>query len=181
LDFFRYILTPFCVSTELKRVHIILINYISAFYPLCLICITWIIIKLHFYNIKPVVWLWSKLRKCSCVRNRSISRGNSLIDVFATFFLLLYTKLVYTSSRILFPLNEMAYRNDTLSNTRRFARADARLEYFGKEHALYALTSIIIMPFIIAPPVFLIVYPIKVFRSLLFKCHLSSLFLFLFI
>ena len=174
LDFFRYILPPFCVSSELKRVHIVLIDYISAFYPLCLICITWIIIELHFHNIKPVVWLWSKISKCSCIRNRSIRQRNSLIDVFATFFLLSYTKLVYTSSRILFPLNVMAYTNNTLSNTRRFAEADARIEYFGKEHALYALIAILIIPFIIAPPVFLIVYPIKVVRSLLFKCRLST-------
>ena len=174
LDFFRYILPPFCVSTELKHIHIILIDCISAFYPLCLICITWIIIKLHFHNIKPVVWLWSKISKCSCIRNRSIRQRNSLIDVFATFFLLSYTKLVYTSSRILFPLNAMVYRNNTLSNTHRFAEADARIEYFGKEHALYALITILIIPFIIAPPVFLILYPIKLFRSLLFKCHLST-------
>ena len=178
LDFFRYILPPFCVSTELKQIHIILIDCISAFYPLCLIGITWIIIKLHFHNIKPVVWLWSKIfikiSKCSCIRNRSIRQKNSLIDVFATFLLLSYTKLVYTSSRILLPLNAMAYTNNTLSDTRRFAEADARIEYFGKEHALYALIAILIIPFIIAPPVFLIVYPIKVFRLFLFKCHLST-------
>ena len=64
----------------------------------------------------------------------------------------------------------MAYTNNTIiSNTHRFAEADARIDYFGKEHALYALISISIIPFIIAPP-----YPIKVFRLLLFKCHLST-------
>ena len=40
LDFFRYILPPFCVSTELKQIHIVLIDYISAFYPLYVSCIT---------------------------------------------------------------------------------------------------------------------------------------------
>ena len=174
LDFFRYIFPPFCVSPELKQIHIELIQYTSVFYPLCLICITWIVIRLHFHNFQPVVWLWSKLSKYSCMRDCSLGRNNSLIDVFATFFLLSYTKLAYTSSRILSPLIAVAYRNSTLSNTYRFAIADARIEYFGKEHALYALISILIIPFIIVPPVFLILYPIKLFRSLLFKCRLST-------
>ena len=174
LDFFRHILPPFCVSPDLRHIHVVLIDYISAFYPLCLICITWIVLKLHFYNFKPVVWLWSKLSKCSCTRDRSVSQSNSLIDVFATFFLLSYTKLVYTSSRILSPLNAVMYRNNSLSNTHRFAEADAGIEYFSQEHALYALISILVIPFIIVPPIFLILYPIKAFRSLLFKCHLST-------
>ena len=174
LDFFRYILPSFCVSPELKQVHITLINYILAIYPLCLICITWVVIKLHFYNFKPIVFLWSKLSKCSCVQDRGFSQNNSLIDVFATFFLLSYTKLVHTSSWILSPLNAVAYRNSTLSNTYRFTEADARIEYFGKEHALYALISLLLIPIIIMPPVFLILYPMKVFRLLLFKCRLST-------
>ena len=163
LDFFRHIFPPFCVSPELKQIHVVVIDYISALYPLCLICATWIVIKLHFLNFKPVVWLWSKLSKRSCIQDRSIGQRNSLIDVFATFFLLSYTKLAYTSSRVLSPLDAMAYRNNSLSTTRQFAEADARIEYFGKEHAIYALISIIIVPFIIVPPIFLILYPIRCF------------------
>ena len=175
LDIFRYIFPPFCVSPELKHIHIFLITYVSAFYPILLISITWLFIKLHFYNFRPVVWLWSKLNKCSCIRDRNFSQSNSLIDVFTTFFLLSYTKLVTTSSTILSPLNVMMYRNNTLSNTHRFAQADARIDYFSKEHALYALISIFIVLFIIVPPVLLLLlYPIKVFRLFLFKCHLST-------
>ena len=175
LDFFRYILPPLCISPDLKHIHIILMDYVSAFYPLYLICITWIVIKLHFHNFKPVVWLWSKLSKCSFIRDRSVGQTNSLIDVFTAFFLLSYSKLVYTSIRILSPLNALVYRNNTLSNTYQLAEADASIEYFGVEHALYALISILIVLLIIIPPVLLLIlYPIKVFRSLLFKCHLST-------
>ena len=174
LDFFRYILPPFCVSPVLEQMHVELINYISAFYPLCLICITWIAIRLHFHNFKPVVWLWSKLSKFFCISDRSFSRSNSLVDVFATFFLLSYTKLVYISSRILSPLSAVVYSDNTVSTIHQFAEADAGIEYFGKEHALYALISICILPFIIVPPIFLILYPIKAFRLLLFKFHFST-------
>ena len=175
LDFFRYILPPFCVTPQLKNIHIVLINYVSAFYSLCLICITWIVIKLHFYNFKPVVWLWSKLSKCSCIRDRSVRQSNSLIDVFTTFFLLSYTQLVHISANILATLNVVMYTNNTLSITHQLPEADARIKYFSKDHAPYAAVSIFIIMLIAVPPVLLLIlYPIKTFRLLLFKCHIST-------
>ena len=176
LDFFRYILPPFCVSSTLKNVHIMAIDSLSAFYPLCLIFITWIIVKLHYYNFKPVVWLWSKLRECSCMHTQDHSQrqSNSLIDVFATFVLLSFSKLVYTSTTLLVPLKAMVYVNNSLSQSYHLAK-DPRIEYFGNEHRIYALISIFIILFIILPPVvLLILYPIKAFRLLLFKCCLST-------
>ena len=40
LDFFKYILPPFCLSSHLKQTHIALFGYISVVYPLCLIITT---------------------------------------------------------------------------------------------------------------------------------------------
>ena len=79
LDFFRYVLPPFCVSPKLKLIHIILLYYISAFYPLCLICITWFCIKIYSCNFKPIICLWSRLCfKCT----KSLDYSNSLINAF---------------------------------------------------------------------------------------------------
>ena len=180
LDFLCYILPPFCVSESLKNIHIMVIDYVSAFFPLCLIFITWIAIKLHYYNFKPIVWLWSKVQKCTCTRaqdhSHEISRSNSLLDVFTTFFLLSFSKLVYTSTRILLPLKTMVYVNETIGVSSSYLLSeDPRIEYFVKEHLIYALISIFIVLLLILPPVvLLILYPIKVFRLLLFKCHLST-------
>ena len=178
LDFFHYILPPFCVSSKLKNIHIIFIGYVSAFYPLCLICITWMIVKLHYYNFKPVVWLWSKIRKCSFVhiiQDHHLNRSNSLIDAFTTFFLLSFSKLVYTSAKILTPLKAVVYMNNTTSHNHRLAE-DPRIDYFrSNEHLIYALISIFIVLLMILPPVVLLsLYPIKAFRLLLFKCRFST-------
>ena len=54
LDFFRYIVPPFCVTPNLKSIHILILHYISAFYPLLLIALTWICIELHSHNYKPL-------------------------------------------------------------------------------------------------------------------------------
>ena len=176
LDFFRFILPPFCVSPALRNIHIIAIDYVSAFYPLCLIFSTWIVIKLHYYNFKPVVWLWDKLSNMCTHNHNHIIQNNSLIDVFATFVLLSYSKLVNTSTGILLPLKAMVYVNKTLDQSHNnHLSKDPQLNYFEGEHLPYALISIFIVILMIVPPMLLLIlYPIKVFRLLLFKCHLST-------
>ena len=66
LDFVRYILPPFCISPHFKQLHIISLFYISAFYPLILIGLTWACIEIHSRNFKPFVWLWNKARVIYC-------------------------------------------------------------------------------------------------------------------
>lgn len=89
LDFLRYILPPFCVSPMIKIIHITFLYYISAFYPLCLICITWLYIKLYSLNFKATVCTWRKVKHLRCCRkfNTSQDYNNSLINAFASSFL----------------------------------------------------------------------------------------------
>ena len=175
LDFFRYILPPFCASPNVKLIHITFLNYTSAFYPLCLICITWICIELHFRHFKPIVWVWSKLtRCCSKYFNTPLDYSNSLVHVFATFFSSLnYAKLVFTSFILLKTTSVLIMSNSSLC-THQLAEADPSIGYFSKEHLPFATVSIFILLFVVLPPTLLLtLYPIKVFRSLLFKFHLS--------
>lgn len=58
LDFFCYIIPPFCISPHLKLLHIFFLYYISTFYPLCLISI-----QLHSRNFKVLIWLWHRTKK----------------------------------------------------------------------------------------------------------------------
>ena len=84
LDFFYYILPPFCVSQNLKNIHILFFNYFTSFYTFGLIVITWVCISLYSRNCRPLVCLWLKLRKCPIsVRQQDSSR--TVIDVFSTF------------------------------------------------------------------------------------------------
>jgi hypothetical protein len=97
LDFFRYLIPPFCISLDLKLIHIFSLYYISAFYPLVLIGITWVCIELHSRNFKPLTWIWGRIKKCCYCKRRQVDSKSTIIDVFATFFLLSYTKLLFTS------------------------------------------------------------------------------------
>ena len=169
LDFFRYILPPLCLSPKLKLIHITFLYYTSAFYPLFLISITWICIQLHSHNVKPIVWFWSKLNWC-CFKLTKVHLdcSNSLTNAFATFFLLSYAKVVFISSRMLDASKVMHLKNYSVHTF--LTAKDPSLGYFSTKHLPYIAASIIIFLLAILPlSVLLMLYPVKCFRSLLFK------------
>ena len=97
LDFFKYILPPFCLSTHLKQTHIALFGYISVVCPLCLITITLVCVELHGRNFQPIMWFWRPLHKVFVKIRKDWDVKSDMIDVFATFLLLSCSKLMYQS------------------------------------------------------------------------------------
>ena len=96
LDFFCYdLLPPFCISSRLKPIHIAFFGYISVLYPVLLIFLTWLCVKLHGYNFRPIVCLWRPFHRCFVKLRRGWDNTNDIIDVFTTFFLLSYLKFLY--------------------------------------------------------------------------------------
>lgn len=172
LDFFHFIIPPLCISPNLKAIHITFLNYISAFYPLFLIAISWICILLYSKNFKPIVWIWRTLNRYFYKGQESAS--NTMIDVFATFFLLSYAKITFACFRTL------SY--GTVINAYNFSsqqiytmKADPSVLYFSNEHLPFAVVSIFVLLLAVLPiPLFLTFYPVRVIRLLLFKCHISS-------
>ena len=55
LPFFRFVIPPFCVNSNIKIVHALALEYVVAFYPIFLISPTYVCIKLHDNNFRPVV------------------------------------------------------------------------------------------------------------------------------
>ena len=177
LDFFRFIIPPFCVSPHIKPIHITFLYFISAIYPLCLIIMSWICIHLYSRNFKPIVWLWNKLiRRLHQCFNMKWDATNKIIDAFATLFLLSYAKFVYCSLRtlnyygIIFNLNMNLSLHQTL-----YVKPDPSMKYFGKEHLPFVITSMFIFLFVVLPiPLLLALYPIGSVRAILFKFPIGS-------
>ena len=93
LDFFHYVLPPFCISSQLRPIHIFFLGYILAFYPFLLILLTWLCVELHGRNFRPIVCLWRSLNRCFVFLRRDWNTKSDLFDVFASFFLLSYSKI----------------------------------------------------------------------------------------
>jgi len=171
LDFFGLLIPPFCVSQELKNIHVLALQYVSAFYPLLLIALTYICVELHGRNFRPIVWLWKPFHRCCVNVTRRWDTKASLIDVFATFLVLSYSKLLFVS---LYLLNDAVIYNaddEHVSGISYVLKVDATVHYLSGEHLPFAITAILILVLVLLLPLLLIFYPCKIFNRRLNCCQ----------
>ena len=170
LEFFHYFVPPFCVSENIRNVHMLMLHYIPAIYPLCLIAITYVCIKLHDRNFRPIVWLWRPFHKCFTRARRSWDSQASIVDVFATFLLLSYSKFLFVS---LYLLHGTTIHNSYGVAESKVLYIDVNIKYFSKEHLPYAVAAILILTiFTLSPALLLLCYPTKLFRKCTSYCRL---------
>ena len=183
LRFFRYLMPTFCISSTLKPIHIALLGYISVFYPLCLIIFTWACVELHGFNFRPIVWLWKPFHRCLVHLRRGWNTKNDIIDVFASFFLLSFTKCLY---QVLLFMTNQPILHTTLQDIRLGSslvlNVDMNVTYGSKEHLIFAIPAILVSCiFNLLPTLLLLFYPFRLFRACLSKCKLNSLALYTFV
>ena len=174
LEFIQYLVPSFCVGN--KHMFTFILEYLLAFYPLCLIILTWICIELHGRNFRPLVWLWRPLHKCFVQLRRKWDTTNDLIDVFASFLLLSYTNIVY-QSLLFIDCQKIVYTHD-------FSKVNSRFVMFfdwngtcgSIKHITIIIPAIIIICiFNLLPALLLVLYPIRAFRACLTKCRLNGI------
>ena len=177
LRFFHFLVPPFCISSNLKPFHIILLGYISIFYPLCLIILTWICIELHGRNFRLLVWLWRLFQACLVRLRGRWNRKNDIIDVFSSFFLLSFSMVMYQT--FLFAsyqiIEDKCYDNKLHGYTY-VTNADLTVVFGSPGHLAYLIPSLLIC-FVLAvlPTLILLLYPFKLFRRCLSLCRLDGL------
>ena len=175
LDFFRYITPSLCLSSRLQSIHITFLRFIIAFYPLFLIFITWLLVKLHDRNMRLIVCLWRPFHKCFVRIRKRWDCKTDLVDVFITFLILSYYKFMSLVSALVDEGYITKYDNFGNMSTTTQARVDLSLSYVSSDHLPYVLFSwLFMLIFTFLSPLLLLLYPIKMFRSCLSKCHLNS-------
>ena len=147
LDYFHYLIPPFCVSRSLKNIHVLALQYVSAFYPLLLIALTYTCVELHGHNFRPIVWLWKPFHRCFVYARRRWDAKASLIDVFATFLLLSYSKLLFVSLYLLEETNIYNADGELVPGTSNILLVDATVRYLSAEHLPFAIISFLILVF----------------------------------
>ena len=174
LDFFRYLIPPFCVSDQISPLHVVALEYIVAFYPLLLTVVVYICIQLHARDCWVIVCLCRVFCKCfSSCRQRWGRQWNpfaSLVHTFAAFLLLSYSKILIISLRLLSYTQLHLPTGGTLDPPMRVLH-DPSLEWFGEKHLPFALPAIFILCiFVFLPALFLLLYPMKIFQKCLGCC-----------
>ena len=171
LDFFRLVYSPFSLNPSLSTLQILALDYAVAAYPLFLIVATYFIVELHDNDFKIVVWLWKPFRYCFACYRRQWDIRTSLVDTFATFFLLSYVKFLSVSFDLLIPVYLYNVKGETISD--KYLYYDGTIEYFGKHHLPYAILAIVVLILVnLLPVVLLLLYPCQCFQKLLNFCGL---------
>ena len=168
LDFGRHIVPPFCVSETLNTYHALLLDYITGFYPMLLILVTYILIKLHSHNFKLIVALWSPFNRCFSKVRRTWNPQASIMNAFATFLILSFTKILFISFYTIQTVR-VTMLNGTIHSQRLYyyppISANSQ-QHFPFIVLTYSLTTI----FVYIPIILLCCYPFKYFKRALFCC-----------
>ena len=176
LRFFRNMLPSFCISSGLKPIHISFLEYISVFYPLCLIFLTWVCVELYDRKFRLLVWLWKPFQRCFKVKQYRID----FINAFASLFLLSFTKMLYqvvllmVQRRIENQQFEDNFDTSFLGYTY-IVGVDRSVVYGSSEHLLFVMPAVFLsFSLSLLPAIFLILYPLRPFRVLFSKCRLDG-------
>ena len=170
LDFSPISGPNFCLSQTISVLHILALQYISAVYPLVLSMVAFIIIELHARNFRPVVCLWRPLCLLLVRFRRTWQPKTSIMDAFAAFILLSYTKFVRVSLSLLKPSH---IYNDSGNIVDKVLRYDPSIHYFGRAHLPYAILAIfVLLTFGAIPPILLLLYPFRRFQRCLNRYRL---------
>ena len=149
-----------------------LFQYITALYCLVLIITLFILIELHARNVRLVVWLWKPFRVCFSRFRRHLDPKASIIDAFATFLVLAYSKFAVVSIMLLTPTGLYSKEGTRVGWALLY---DGTLDYFGKHHSIVAAAAIpILIVFGILPPILLLLYPLQCVQRFLNRYRLHK-------
>ena len=167
LDFFIVVAPPSCLSESLSSLQIVGLRYLSAFYPLLLIFLFYVLIKARDLNWKPIVTLWKPLKRAKAKLTQHYKLDQPITKAFATVFLLSYVKVADVSYSLLLP-TQLFNVNGQPTEKRWYYDASSRL--FVCNHTLYGILSLFIfLMYLTIPPLLLFVYPFKLFQMCLSK------------
>ena len=169
LDFFRYFIPPFCISSDMSTLYIVALEYVVAIYPLVLIVVVYLCIELYDRGVRVVVCVWRPFHMCFARFKRKWNPKGSVINTFAAFLLLSYSKLLAVSYSLLDANYLFNNRGERVGPVVLYHNAS--IQYFSREHLPFALLAIcVLLVFVIFPLLLLLLYPMRSFQRCLGYC-----------
>ncbi len=166
LDIFRLLKLDICLGTDTLKT--LSLDLAVGVYPLLLMMLSYLLIRLYDSNFKPLVFIWKPFKGVCVLFKRNWDTKTSLIDAFATFFLLSYMKILSVSFDLLAPVvvYQLSSSGKLTYSWRPFY--DATVPYLGERHLPYAIPAITVLTlFVILPTLLLILYPFRCFQKFL--------------
>ena len=163
LNFFREFIPDICL--QISTLSALSLEYVIAFYPMFLIVITCVAIELHSRGVRLILLIWRPFQRCSMYFRKEWNMKSSLINVFATFLLLSYNRLLDISFSLLVYTTAYNPRGEAVC---RYLYYDSSKKLFDEKHRLLDFFSIfVLVTFNFVPFVLLLFYPMKWFQECL--------------
>lgn len=159
------------LCTPLTTLQALALGYVTPCYALLLMIVTYTIIELHSKGCKVMVLLSSIFKKCAHRLNMPSNDKSSIIDVFATFLLLSYNRILSTHVDLLLYVEPFDLTGTKIG---KYLYYDPTVKYFGREHLPYGILAVFI--FILCsllPLLLLFFYPMKCFQKCLNRLKLN--------
>ena len=155
LEFFRFVIPPFCISEEVTALHLQMLGFVSTFYPLFLVLFAYITIELSARC--------NSMNRCIAI-NRFITTYNmehSIIRAFATFTMLSIFSTLCQGYAILQTTRMLDMDGSAL---RSVWYSDPELTMFSSHHLPYVITSLLFVFILVASPGLLLsIYPTRLY------------------
>ena len=165
LDFFRPFYSDLCLGIGILPT--LALDYVIAVYPLLLMIISYLLIVLYDRNYRVVTIMWRPFLILFSLFRRNWNIRTSVVDAYATFFLLSFVKFLSVSFDLLIPTKVYHLSGDHYNYTWALYYA-GDIEYFGKEHLPYGILAIAVTcVFVIQPTVTLALYQFAFFQKFL--------------
>ncbi len=156
LDFFRVMNLDICF--HISPLSVLSLDLFVALYPLVLILLTYLIIKMHDSHNWLVLALLKPFKAVSTIFKKSCNIRTSTIDAFATFLFLSNVKFLNVCFDLLYPVQVCDTANNSSCKWALFY--DATMPFFGCRHLPYAIPmTLILIVFVLAPVLILTLYP----------------------
>lgn len=173
LDFFRSFYKPICLHPHLTYPQMLLLDYAIALYPLLLIFITFILVKLHD-NFQSVVWLWKPFQRCLYYFRKQWNIHDSLVNALATFIILSYVKILNVSFQLLMPSHVYNMKGQTLNAA--YLYHNGTIDMTSKSYLPYLILALLmLLIFNVLPLLLIAIYPFLCFQRSLNYCCSSCL------
>ena len=165
LQYFKFVIPPFCISEKLTSIHIPILSLVTSIYPIVLVIITCILMELHARNYRIIHMIWKPFSIILKKINITTVTRDAVIHAFATFILLSASTLTYNASSIFAVIDVYQSIDGTVYRTAVYT--DPMIAAFSHKHTPYIVIAVV--PFIVLvliPSVLLIVYPTRIYRCL---------------
>ena len=156
MDFLPYVLPPFCVSNKMSTLQVVVLDYVVAIYPLVFTALIYVLIEVHDRGFRPLLIIWRPFHKCLVRFRKTWNIKGSVINAFATLYVLSFTKVVSTTVSLLLTAHMV-----DVCGFKHPSRVyyDVSCKAFQQRHLPYGVLSIIVfICFISLPTLFFLFY-----------------------